>query len=291
MKSRRAAAVGLALAFGLSLTVLWLRDHEGLAVDDPRHERQYRPGGELRHPAVVRYLSALRGLEDRACFGLVLEATEGFPDRILNLTAVEPQLGSTFDRFVAAGGFAVARRWWRERGQADFPDHLVERIPRPELPQRLLSPVDLTLAQLEAGERFVVGVGFNYAAHRQETDADADRFLFAKMVVPTGAYARLPLGPALIPVVSFAQLVDYEVEIAFVLLEDLRLDALPPPAMLARSLAYLHANDVSNRRPIILQGDRGFTLAKSTPGYLPLGPWMVDAFITGLGRQRWEVQP
>jgi len=260
--SRIMTAMGLVLAISLVVT-------------DPRHERDYRPGGTPGQPAVLRYLSTLDGFEGSPCFGLVLEAEEGFPGQVLNLTAVDPRLGSSFNRFVAAGGFTVARRWWAERGGDDFPGDLVERIQRSDLAHRVLPPVDLTLAQLEAGERFVVGAGFNYEAHREETRADVDSLLFAKMVVPTGAYSRLSLGPAIIPLADFAQLVDYEVEIAFVLLEDIRLDALPPADELARSLAYLHANDVSNRRQIILQGDQGFTLGKSAPGYLPLGPWMV----------------
>ena len=32
---------------------------------------------------------------------------------------------------------------------------------------------------------------------------------------------------------------------------------------------------MTDRKPIIVEGHEGFTIAKSKPGYLPLGPWMV----------------
>jgi 2-keto-4-pentenoate hydratase/2-oxohepta-3-ene-1,7-dioic acid hydratase in catechol pathway len=71
-------------------------------------------------------------------------------------------------------------------------------------------------------------------------------------------------------------LLDYEVELAMVLLEDLDLNADPPDYEdFINSVAFLTANDVSDREPIILDSVHGYTRGKSHPGYLPTGPWMV----------------
>ena len=60
------------------------------------------------------------------------------------------------------------------------------------------------------------------------------------------------------------------------LLEDIDLRHPPPSydAFIER-VAFFVANDVSDREPIILDRDSGYTRGKSRPGYLPIGPWMV----------------
>jgi 2-keto-4-pentenoate hydratase/2-oxohepta-3-ene-1,7-dioic acid hydratase in catechol pathway len=71
-------------------------------------------------------------------------------------------------------------------------------------------------------------------------------------------------------------LLDYEVELALVLLEDI--DLTDPPADYERFMervAFFTANDVSDREPIILDEENGYTRGKSHPTYLPVGPWMV----------------
>jgi 2-keto-4-pentenoate hydratase/2-oxohepta-3-ene-1,7-dioic acid hydratase in catechol pathway len=69
---------------------------------------------------------------------------------------------------------------------------------------------------------------------------------------------------------------DYEVELGFVLLEDVDLHDLPRnyDAFIDR-VAFFVANDVSDREPIVLDPKTGYTLGKTRPGYLPIGPWMV----------------
>jgi 2-keto-4-pentenoate hydratase/2-oxohepta-3-ene-1,7-dioic acid hydratase in catechol pathway len=72
------------------------------------------------------------------------------------------------------------------------------------------------------------------------------------------------------------QLLDYEAELGMVLLEDLDLNA--PPASYAEfinGVAFFTANDVSDREPIILDSEFGYTRGKSHPTYLPAGPWMI----------------
>jgi 2-keto-4-pentenoate hydratase/2-oxohepta-3-ene-1,7-dioic acid hydratase in catechol pathway len=71
-------------------------------------------------------------------------------------------------------------------------------------------------------------------------------------------------------------LLDYEVEVGLVLLEDLNLLQLPSSYdAFIDKVAFFVANDVSNRVPIILDDETGYTRGKSHPTYLPIGPWMV----------------
>ncbi len=246
-----------------------------LSVDNPRFEQASSDLGDEAMPAVLRYVSARPAHRGEARFGLLVRAREGFPEQVLDLTALQPELGSTLREFLAGGGFELADALFTRRAWEMHPE-LVEELQREHLAERLLPPVDISVAEIEDQARFVIGVGFNYAAHREETDADADKFLFAKVVEPTGAYAPVSLGPANSAATGPARLVDYEVELGFVLLEDMDLAELPEdPADLLRKIAFVAANDVSNRWPIVLQGDAGFTRGKSRPTYLPLGPWMV----------------
>ena len=68
--------------------------------------------------------------------------------------------------------------------------------------------------------------------------------------------------------------------LGLVLLEDVRLNALPDGEVLLSRTAFFVANDVSDREPIIREKSltgpgTGFVTAKGQPGFLPLGPWMV----------------
>ena len=76
------------------------------------------------------------------------------------------------------------------------------------------------------------------------------------------------------------RLLDYEIELGFVTLADIDLADVPSAVELESVIAYFNANDVSDREPIILRnrligGSTGFVEAKSQPGFLPIGPWMV----------------
>lgn len=137
---------------------------------------------------------------------------------------------------------------------------------------RICAVVDLPESDLDGETRVIVATGLNYAAHADEAGG-GDVFLFPKPAAPTPPYARVvpPAGVTLL---------DYEVELAFVLLEEI--DPLDPPsreALLAKSAFFL-SNDVSDREPIIRKLDfsgpsSGFPEAKGQPGFFPAGPWMV----------------
>jgi len=265
-----AAAGGALLAL-----VLWLRDHEDLRTHNPRHRRAATPHIDGDEPRLVRFLSSTpQG--DAARWGVVLEAPEGVPERVAPLDLELPGVEGGFDALLDARGFDAAERLLERARRGEVPAEELVAIPRAELATRLLPPIDVSRGQLGQRLRLIVGVGFNYDAHAEDSDAEAadDGFVFAKHVVPTGAYAPVPLGPGAAGE-AFAPLVDYEVELAFVLLEPVRLDALPAPETLAGRIAWVQANDVSDRVPIVARGDAGFTVAKSRPGYLPLGPWLM----------------
>lgn len=136
----------------------------------------------------------------------------------------------------------------------------------------LCSPVGLGQAEIDAESRVVVAAGLNYAAHADEAGG-GDVFLFPKPVAPGPPY-----GPVAAP--DAVTLLDYEVELGFVLLEDLDLTALPSRDALLAQSAFFVTNDLTDREPIIVHKaltgpGTGFIDAKGRAGFLPAGPWMV----------------
>jgi 2-keto-4-pentenoate hydratase/2-oxohepta-3-ene-1,7-dioic acid hydratase in catechol pathway len=138
--------------------------------------------------------------------------------------------------------------------------------------ERICSPVDLPQSRIDAEDAVVAAVGLNYAAHAEEAGG-GDVFLFPKPAAPAGAYQPVPHHPNV-------TLLDYEVELGFVLLRDIPLGALPDREEFLRSTAFFVANDISDREPIIAQKaafgpGTGFVEGKGRHGYLPAGPWLV----------------
>jgi len=132
--------------------------------------------------------------------------------------------------------------------------------------------VDLPESNLDAETQVIVSTGLNYAAHADEAGG-GDVFLFPKPASPTRPYARVhaPAGVTLL---------DYEVELAFVLLADV--DPFDPPSheALFENSAFFLTNDVSDREAIIRNAEisglgTGFVEGKGQPGFMPAGPWMV----------------
>lgn len=230
-------------------------------------------------PRILRFRSEQTG---GPAFGLVITEGGGIPSTVLNLTACLPALGTRFDAFREASGFEEAKTLW---GMVDPTDH---KITNPKLrrhtenitPEQVLPAVDITPVELREQRRFIISIGLNYEAHRAETARRHD-LLMVKPVAPTGPYEPITFTPE-------AQLVDHEAELACVLLEDIDLTDVPPIAELEPHLAHLVVNDLTDRAPIILDEDHGYTAAKSDPGFLPTGPWMVHGaelpvFSQGLG--------
>jgi 2-keto-4-pentenoate hydratase/2-oxohepta-3-ene-1,7-dioic acid hydratase in catechol pathway len=182
-------------------------------------------------------------------YARVTEQREGHVTRATTIADAATPLAEVFDRADEPGG--------GEFGVSD---------------DRVCAVVDLPEAKLDAETHVIVSTGLNYAAHAAEAGG-GDVFLFPKPAAPTRPYARVhaPAGVTLL---------DYEVELAFVLIEDV--DPFDPPsreALLERSAFFL-SNDVSDREAIVrnaaLSGPgTGFVEGKGQPGFMPSGPWMV----------------
>lgn len=112
-----------------------------------------------------------------------------------------------------------------------------------------------------------IALGTNYKDHAEETTV-GEVFLFPKKVTPTPSRGTLAVGGGLL---------DYEVELALVPLHDLHAGE-PSPA----SMGLILTNDFTDRQTLLEQSDandiasgRGFTNAKSQPGFLPTGDLFV----------------
>ena len=236
-------------------------------------------------PRVMRYLSGLDDFAGQSCFGLVLTDRDGIPEQVYNLgshnTVLCMDAAATSDpehvRLALQAAATVSM-------QQEVATAFTETLPQDQLAAIVQPPVSISLPQLESGQRFIVGIGLNYRDHREETGADNnvglapdEVLVFPKVVAPTGAYTAVQAGAK---VGAFparpVRLLDYEAELGMVLLEDLDLNA--PPANYTEfinTVAFFITNDVSDRGPIILDSEFGYTRGKSHPTYLPAGPWMI----------------
>jgi 2,4-diketo-3-deoxy-L-fuconate hydrolase len=120
----------------------------------------------------------------------------------------------------------------------------------------LVIPVDLREHHIAAGT--------NFPEHAGETSVERGPFLFPKIVSPTGPYGPVPAG---------AGLLDYEVEMAWVLLEP-----LSDPTTLPEYMGLVVCNDYTDRETLLrnvdvgnVESGEGFTTGKSFPGHLPVG--------------------
>ncbi|MBW2241601.1 MAG: fumarylacetoacetate hydrolase family protein [Deltaproteobacteria bacterium] len=209
--------------------------------------------------------------QGRIVYARVTQHEGGHVTRASTLAVASTPLAEVFDRATQPGG--------REFVVSD---------------EQVCAVVELPEADIDAETRVIVSTGLNYAAHAEEAGG-GDVFLFPKPAAPTRPYARVhaPAGVTLL---------DYEVELAFVLLEDI--DPFDPPSLevLLEKSAFFLSNDVSDREAIIrnaaLSGPgTGFVEAKGQPGFMPAGPWMVrgsDLFAAvracgadGLGLHLW----
>jgi 2,4-diketo-3-deoxy-L-fuconate hydrolase len=127
-----------------------------------------------------------------------------------------------------------------------------------------LSDLDLPI---ETGNHHVAAGG-NFAAHADEAGI-GQPFVFPKRVAPTSFASPVALGDA--------SRLDYEVELAFVPLRDVRSAADAPGIM-----GLLLCNDFTDRWTLVRgmtaggeMGTRGFADAKGREGFLPIGPLFV----------------
>ena len=247
---------------------IWPKLATQLAVHDPRQaigpDDLFPEDGGHAVPRIVRFLAG----DGSPHIGVVLESSRGLPRRVLDLTE-RHGFGSGLLDFVGAGGLERAEQGLE--GDAALSDGRDQVTLEPhELPRRMLSPIDIEPAQIERGERLVVGFGLTFRSHRAETGG-ARPFVFPKPTVPSGAYGLVAAGES--PTDSVA-LLDYELELGCVALRDIDLDRLDHLDA-AADFGYLVVNDVTAREPILRRRRTGYTQAKARPTYLPCGPWIV----------------
>ena len=232
---------------------------------------------------VIRYISSLPTHGGHTCYGLVLADDNGIPIKVRALSDHYPALC-----YAGESPHAQPRlmQWAFEAAavvsngkDSGHINGLFEILPQDRLSEVILPPVAISTAELDQLQRVVIGAGLNYTNHIDEVGVDpaGALLLFPKPVVPTGPYAPVRVGVQIgeIPARPVL-LLDYEVELGLVLLEDLDLRRLPPSYdAFIDKVAFFVANDVSDREPIILDDQNGYTRGKSHPTYLPVGPWMV----------------
>jgi len=228
-------------------------------------------------PRVLRYTTPSARCDPRGCYGLVLEtAHDGSPKRVLNLSRYKHDIER--DGLPASPRiFALAADLWTRHHRMPLWNDAatrvyVETIPADRLAEVLLPPVAITRDDLVYGRVVIVGAGRNYPEHAAEAGGGGVIF-FAKAVIPTGPYGTLAdPGPD--------ALLDYEAELAFVVLEKIDLsspDVVPSDPDLEQRIAWFIANDLTDRAPQLAGGKVPPERGKSAPGFLPTGPWMVSA--------------
>ncbi|BDZ47479.1 fumarylacetoacetate hydrolase family protein [Naasia aerilata] len=116
----------------------------------------------------------------------------------------------------------------------------------------------------------VYGIGLNYAAHAAESGADAPQepVLFMKPPNTVGG----PDDDVVLPRGSTS--VDWEVELAVVIGATASYLAAPGESS-TRIAGYCVANDLSERSFQLGRPGGQWTKGKSSPGFTPLGPWLV----------------
>lgn len=135
-----------------------------------------------------------------------------------------------------------------------------------------------------AGTASQIAAGVNYPAHGEEVSVRKS-FLFPKQVMATAWNAGVP---------ARRHLLDYELELGFVLLGAQRADAPP------RHLGLVLAGDYTDRAELMrhmrltdVSSGEGFTQGKSQPGSMPLGNLLVipqdpERFYRALKLQLWR---
>lgn len=129
-----------------------------------------------------------------------------------------------------------------------------------------------------------IAVGINYPAHADET-AVRDSFLFPKRTTATSHLADVQARD---------HLLDYEIELGFVLLSDLRHGEMPDHVGLVLSSDYTdRAALIRNANLFDVSSGHGFTTGKSDVGFMPTGNLFVipkdyASFYRSLKLQLWH---
>lgn len=236
-------------------------------------------------PRIIIYKSKHPLFMDKICMGHVTAQNKGFPTRVLNFAASDPAFCKDELKDFEQGMYLGLMDDINYNFSSLLKDGktIQESIKPDQLTSRILSPVPTSQSELDNEQVYIIGVGLNYLKHRNETGDDDildddQLLLFPKTVIPSQPYGVIEKGLQLDQEqAKDVILLDYEVELGFVLLNDIDLNESMSKQNLYQQLAYFTSNDLSDRKPIILDIKSGYTQAKTHPGYLPTGPWLIPS--------------
>jgi 2-keto-4-pentenoate hydratase/2-oxohepta-3-ene-1,7-dioic acid hydratase in catechol pathway len=176
---------------------------------------------------------------------------------------LSPLTSDITGEFLAGGGIAATRNAL-ERGELES-----------------LDPAGLRVGAPITRPSAVICVGMNYAAHAAESGALPPEVPIIFLKTPNTVAG--PDDAAFIPRNSTKT--DWEVELGVVI--GRRASYLGSPADSAAHIAgYLVANDLSERAFQIEESGGQWSKGKCSPGFSPLGPWLVPADEVDPGRLR-----
>lgn len=113
----------------------------------------------------------------------------------------------------------------------------------------------------------IIAVGLNYAVHNEEVGVDS-LVLFPKNTGLTSAFSKIERPDG--------SLLDWEVELGIVFRRNFGPEAKVTAENISDYIAgFTVLNDITDRVPIILDIERGFSRGKTYPGFLPTGPYFV----------------
>ncbi len=195
--------------------------------------------------AALTRVGRMVGPDSRAAYVRVLTAKSGAPTEASPIAPDGTPLASVFAQA-------------EQPLEADAP---IWRISPAERAGRVCAPAPVGQTALHDESAIIVAAGLNYAAHAEEAGG-GDVFLFPKPAAPSAPYGVVaPPGDVV--------LLDYEVELAYVLLDDVDLEAIPDEQGFLDRTAFFVANDITDREALIrrigLSPPRG-SRAASRPG-------------------------
>lgn len=225
---------------------------------------------------------------------------ETVPPKFESIAIANPHIALTFARFETNGTYKVIAVTSYKAGNVEgvdlstfFKRHIDDPIQifmeegYEKLRDVVLEATSGMIVSIPADELMMpvnlrnhhVATALNFPLHADETSVKNTTFLFPKLVNPSDPYAPVQTGAALL---------DYEIELAWVPLENLTTRTVPD------YMGLILCNDYTDRETLLHNIDvdnigsgKGFTTGKSFPGYLPVGnlfviPQDYRAFVNNL---------
>lgn len=214
-------------------------------------DQNFENSSTIYHPDRALTFARYR-VEGKTQLLLVSSYKEGILSGV-NLTKIDPE------------GISDPIRFFQKYGYLEIM-HFSERYDASEL---VLADDLILPAEFSADN---VAVGYNYLSHTEELDEEEPPFLYPKKVRPTAFNSTISVRDYTLP--------DYELELGFVVLEDLERNKQD-----FDYLGFMLVNDFSDREPIVRKhvqvamgkiealpdGIQGYPEAKNKEGAFPVG--------------------